>query len=60
MDLSRRHGPEVEEPCGEYEIVRIPFTREGVTSVEVVPPALRGYLEANIEGVRALLAPDLG
>ena len=60
MDLSRRHGPEVEEPCGEYEIVRIPFTREGITSVEVVPPALRDYLEANIEGVRALLAPDLG
>ncbi|MFC4495534.1 NUDIX domain-containing protein [Streptomyces ovatisporus] len=60
MDLSRRHGPEVEEPSGEYEVVRVPFTREGVTSVEVVPPALRAYLERNIEGVQALLAPDLG
>lgn len=60
MDLSRRHGPEVEEPCGEYDIVRVPFTREGIASVEVVPPALRTYLDTNIEGVQALLAPDLG
>ncbi|WP_181765697.1 NUDIX domain-containing protein [Streptomyces albidus (ex Kaewkla and Franco 2022)] len=60
MDLSRRHGPEVDEPCGEYEFVRVPFTREGIASVEVVPPALRTYLDANIEGVQALLAPDLG
>ncbi|NLU76139.1 NUDIX hydrolase [Streptomyces sp. HNM0575] len=60
MDLSRRHGPEVDEPCGEYEFVRVPFTREGIASVEVVPPALRSYLDKNIEGVLALLAPDLG
>ncbi|MEU9134297.1 NUDIX hydrolase [Kitasatospora sp. NPDC048540] len=60
MDPSLRHGPEVDEPRGEYEIVRLPFTREGVTAVNVVPPSLRAYLAANIEGVRALLAPDLG
>ncbi|KJY38348.1 NUDIX domain-containing protein [Streptomyces sp. NRRL S-495] len=59
MDLDRRHGPEVDEPNGDYEVVRVPFTREGVTSVNVVPPSLRAYLAANIEGVRALLAPDL-
>ncbi|MCZ7417635.1 MULTISPECIES: NUDIX domain-containing protein [unclassified Streptomyces] len=60
MDLSRRHGPEVEEPSGEYEVVRLPFTPAGVDSVNVVPPALRSYLRRNIEGVRALLADDLG
>ncbi|PWI42624.1 NUDIX hydrolase [Streptomyces sp. ICBB 8177] len=60
MDLSRRHGPEVDEPCGTYEFVRVPFTREGVASVGVVPPSLRAYLDANIEGVTALLASDLG
>ncbi|MGW3073752.1 MULTISPECIES: NUDIX domain-containing protein [unclassified Kitasatospora] len=60
MDLSRRHGPEVTDPNGEYEVVRLPFTREGVTSVNLVPPRLRAYLAANIEGIRALLAPDLG
>jgi 8-oxo-dGTP pyrophosphatase MutT (NUDIX family) len=59
MDPSRRHGPEVEQPAGEYEIVRLPFTREGVTSVNVVPASLRAFLAANIEGVRAMLAPDL-
>jgi 8-oxo-dGTP pyrophosphatase MutT (NUDIX family) len=60
MDLSLRHGPEVDEPSGEYEIVRIPFTRVGIASVEVVPLSLRHYLDGNIEGVRALHAPDLG
>ena len=60
MDLSQIHGPEVDEPHGEYEVVRLPFTREGVTSVNVVPPTLRAYLAANIEGIRALLAEDLG
>ncbi|MBO3673791.1 NUDIX domain-containing protein [Streptomyces sp. NEAU-YJ-81] len=60
MDLTRRHGPEVDEPCGEYEVVSVPFTREGIASVGVVPPSLRAYLDANIEGVLALLADDLG
>ncbi|GAA4659428.1 hypothetical protein GCM10023324_06330 [Streptomyces youssoufiensis] len=60
MDLSRRHGPEVDAPRGEYEVVRVPFTRAGIASVGVVPPSLRAYLDANIEGVRALLAGDLG
>ncbi|MFC0601747.1 NUDIX domain-containing protein [Streptomyces palmae] len=59
MDLDRRHGPEVDEPCGEYEVVRIPFTRKGIASVEMVPPSLRAYLDANVEGVLALLADDL-
>ncbi|RCG14019.1 NUDIX hydrolase [Streptomyces diacarni] len=60
MNPALRHGPEVDNPCGRYEITRLPFTPEGVTSVDVVPAALRSYLAANIEGVRALLAPDLG
>lgn len=60
MDPARRHGPEVEEPCGTYEIVRVPFTRVGIASVEVVPLSLRHYLDGNIEGVRAMHAPDLG
>ena len=60
MDPSLRHGPEVDEPNGEYDIVRLPFTREGVTSVNVVPASLRAYLAANIEGITALLADDLG
>jgi 8-oxo-dGTP pyrophosphatase MutT (NUDIX family) len=60
MDTDLRHGPEVEAPCGVYEIVRIPFTRMGIASVHLVPLSLRHYLDGNIEGVRALLATNLG
>jgi ADP-ribose pyrophosphatase YjhB (NUDIX family) len=60
MDLDRRHGPEVEAPSGEYEVVRVPFTRVGLASVEVVPLTLRHYLDADIEGVLGLLGDDLG
>lgn len=59
MDTDRRHGPEVEAPCGAYEIVHVPFTRVGIASVHLVPLSLRHYLDGNIEGVRALHAPDL-
>jgi ADP-ribose pyrophosphatase YjhB (NUDIX family) len=60
MDLTRRHGPEVDEPCGAYDIVRVPFSREGIASVGLVPRSLRHYLDGNIEGIRSLLADDLG
>ena len=60
MDLDRRHGPEVDEPCGEYEVVRVPFSRMGIASVGIVPLTLRHYLDANIEGVLGLLGSDLG
>jgi ADP-ribose pyrophosphatase YjhB (NUDIX family) len=57
MDTALRHGPEIDEPNGEYEIVKVPFTPEGVA--DVVPATLRAYLSRNIEGVLALLNPDL-
>jgi 8-oxo-dGTP pyrophosphatase MutT (NUDIX family) len=59
MDLTRRHGPEIDEPVGEYEVVRVPFTRVGIASVDIVPLTLRHYLDGNIEGVLGLLGPDL-
>ncbi len=60
MDLSLRHGPEIDSPEGEYEVVRVPFSRLGIASVDIVPLTLRHYLDANIEGVLGLLGPDLG
>ncbi|MCS0635171.1 NUDIX hydrolase [Streptomyces sp. LP05-1] len=60
MDPARRHGPEVDEPEGEYEIVRVPFSRVGIAAVHLVPLSLRHYLDGNIEGIRALHATDLG
>jgi 8-oxo-dGTP pyrophosphatase MutT (NUDIX family) len=55
MDLSQRHGPEIEAPDGDYEVVRVPFSRLGIASVGIVPLTLRHYLDANIEGVLGLL-----
>lgn len=55
MDLTRRHGPEVDAPDGSYEVVRLPFTRDAVGSVDVVSPALSRYLRENLEGVLDLL-----
>jgi 8-oxo-dGTP pyrophosphatase MutT (NUDIX family) len=60
MDPSLRHGPEVDAPRGTYEIVRVPFSRVGIAAVHLVPLSLRHYLDGNIEGVRAMHAPDLG
>jgi 8-oxo-dGTP pyrophosphatase MutT (NUDIX family) len=60
MDPARRHGPEIDDPQGDYEIVRVPFSRVGLASVEIVPLTLRHYLDANIEGILGLLGPDLG
>ncbi|MDF9814342.1 NUDIX hydrolase [Streptomyces sp. SPB162] len=60
MDPALRHGPEMDDPCGTYDVVRVPFTRVGLASVEVVPLTLRHYLDANIEGVLGLIGPDLG
>lgn len=59
MDPSLRHGPEVDEPNGTYEVVRVPFTPEGLATVDVVPATLAAYLTANVEGVLSLLAHDL-
>ncbi|MBM9505987.1 NUDIX domain-containing protein [Actinacidiphila acididurans] len=59
MDLSLRHGPEIDAPDGEYEVVRVPFSRMGIASVDIVPLTLRHYLDANIEGILGLLGPDL-
>ena len=34
--------------------------RVGIAAVHLVPLSLRHYLDGNIEGVRAMHAPDLG
>ncbi|MGA4541225.1 NUDIX domain-containing protein [Uniformispora flossi] len=59
VDPSLRHGPEVDEPNGMYEVVRVPFTPEGLATVDVVPATLAAYLTANIEGILTLLRRDL-
>ncbi len=60
MDRPCGTAPRSTSPAGEYEIVRVPFTRVGIASVHLVPLSLRHYLDGNIEGVRALHRFDLG
>ncbi len=59
MDVRLRHGPEIDNPCGTYETVRLPFTPEGLASVNLVPETLLDYLTRNVPGVLTLLAADL-
>ncbi len=55
MDLSRRTGAEFGRPeRGGYEVVRVPFTREGIRGIDLMPPELADYLAANAEGLLSL------
>lgn len=56
MDLSRRDGPEFDDPTtGLHEVERVPFTPAGVRSVRLYPEELVDYLANNIDAVRRLL-----
>ncbi|MER5780210.1 NUDIX domain-containing protein [Streptomyces mobaraensis] len=49
MNIRARTGPEFSKPeRGVYEAVRVPFTAEGLRSVELMPPVLGEYVAANI------------
>jgi 8-oxo-dGTP pyrophosphatase MutT (NUDIX family) len=54
MDFDNRHGPEFSDPAkGRYEVVRLPFTAEGLAGLRLVPPPLADYVRANIDAIRA-------
>jgi ADP-ribose pyrophosphatase YjhB (NUDIX family) len=54
MDFDNRHGPEFSDPAkGGYEVVRLPFTAEGLAGLRLVPPPLADYVRANIDTIRA-------
>lgn len=56
MDVSIRTGTEFSKPeRGLYEIVRVPFTAQGVLGVHLVPPQLAQYTAANIEAIAGVL-----
>lgn len=47
MDLSRRHGPELDDPDparGTYEVVRVPATREALEAINLVPEEVQTTL----------------
>lgn len=56
MDLSVRTGTEFAKPDrGSYDIVRVPFTAEAVSELELMPPELADFVMANIEAIASVL-----
>lgn len=50
MDLSRRHGPELDDPdTGDYEPVRIALTTPAVTALNLQPPELANYVLQHLK-----------
>lgn len=54
--MAQRSGPEFDEPeRGEYELVRVPFTSNGIAEIDLRPAALAGYLRTTGDALRASL-----
>lgn len=58
LDLSRRHGPEFDDPAkGSYEVVRVPCRPEALAALDLFPAPLAAYLQAHARELPSLL-PD--
>ncbi|WP_433136597.1 NUDIX domain-containing protein [Actinomadura nitritigenes] len=56
MDLSRRHGPEFDDPSkGRYDVDRFPCTPAGLASVDLIPETLGAYLQMHAEDLPGLV-----
>ncbi|HEX2312854.1 MAG TPA: NUDIX domain-containing protein [Thermomonospora sp.] len=56
LDLSRRHGPEFDDPSrGSYEVVRVPCTEAAIEAIDLFPAPLADYLGRHAEELPALL-----
>jgi ADP-ribose pyrophosphatase YjhB (NUDIX family) len=56
MDVSVRTGTEFAKPDrGSYDIVRVPFTADAVSELELMPPELADFVVANIEAIASVL-----
>ncbi|SEH00046.1 NUDIX domain-containing protein [Nonomuraea solani] len=56
MDPGLRHGPEFSDPSrGLYEVERVPLARTEITSRNLVPKAVAGYLSASIASLPRLI-----
>lgn len=60
MDLSVRTGTEFSKPeRGGYEIVRIPFTAEAVSGLDLMPQELADFIVGNIEAIASVLGTPI-
>lgn len=56
MDLSVRTGTEFSKPeRGGYEVVRVPFTADGIRTLNLMPPQLAEFVTANIDAIVSVL-----
>ena len=54
--MVQRTGPEFDKPeRGAYELVRVPFTDDGIAGIDLRPAALAEYLRASGDGLLASL-----
>jgi ADP-ribose pyrophosphatase YjhB (NUDIX family) len=57
MDPSARTGTEFSRPeRGDYEIVRLPFTREAIAGIALMPPELARFAAENVDAITSVLA----
>ncbi|MBC3843001.1 NUDIX domain-containing protein [Streptacidiphilus sp. 4-A2] len=55
MDLSRRTGSEFSKPeRGSYDVIRLPFTTEALTGIDLMPPQLAEFISANVTALRSV------
>ena len=55
MDLGRRTGTEFGKPeRGGYDVVRLPFTREALSEIDLMPPQLAEFIIANATAIRSV------
>jgi predicted house-cleaning noncanonical NTP pyrophosphatase (MazG superfamily)/8-oxo-dGTP pyrophosphatase MutT (NUDIX family) len=53
MDLSRRHGPEFDDPSkGGYDVERVPLTAEALGEINLVPGPLADFVRASAARLR--------
>ncbi|WP_243716247.1 NUDIX domain-containing protein [Actinomadura darangshiensis] len=56
MDLSRRHGPEFEDPAnGRYDVDLVPCTPAGLAPIDLMPAMLAAYLRDHAGDLAGLV-----
>ncbi|GAA1870704.1 NUDIX hydrolase [Actinomadura bangladeshensis] len=56
MDLSRRHGPEFEDPSrGRYDVDLVPCSPADLAAIDLIPATLAAYLQDHAADLPGLL-----
>lgn len=56
MDLTARTGTEFSKPeRGDYEVVRVPFTRDALRELNLMPSQLADFIATNTQAIASIL-----